>query len=161
MPLRFPVLARKSHKWLGLFVGLQVVVWSLSGLYMTAVHIDTIHGDHLIRQQRPSGVDAAALQDPLAMVARTGAVGVRMAWIGDRPVYVLASRSGDLVVDAHSGQHITPPTEAHIRALASAIYTGNEPIALAELITDIPREIRGRKPPLWRVEFDHWNKPTL
>ena len=47
--MRTHVIARKTHKWIGLFVGLQVVVWSLSGLYMTIVHIDTIHGDHLIR----------------------------------------------------------------------------------------------------------------
>ncbi len=161
LPLRFPVLARKSHKWLGLFVGLQVVVWSLSGLYMTAVHIDTIHGDHLVRQRQPSGVELTALQDPLALAARTGADDVRLAWIGDRPVYVLARRSGDRLVDARSGQPMVPPTGVQIRALARSIYTGNDPIASAELISDIPAEIRGRKPPLWRVEFDHWNKPTF
>ena len=36
-----------------------------------------------------------------------------------------------------------------------------EEIASAALITEIPGEIRGRKPPLWRVEFAQWNKPTL
>ena len=45
--MRLHIAARKTHKWLGLFIGLQVVIWSLSGLYMTVVHIDTIHGDHL------------------------------------------------------------------------------------------------------------------
>ena len=29
------------------------------------------------------------------------------------------------------------------------------------LINEVPGEIRGRKPPLWRADFDGWNKPTL
>lgn len=40
-------------------------------------------------------------------------------------------------------------------------YAGSEPIVSAELITDVPGEIRGRAPPLWRVEFAHWNRPTF
>ena len=28
-------------------MAVQAAIWSLSGLYMTAVHIDIIHGDHL------------------------------------------------------------------------------------------------------------------
>lgn len=161
MALRFSVLARKTHKWLGLFIGLQVVVWSLSGLYMTVVHIDTIHGDHLVRSRPPAGIGAAALKDPLAVLAAAGAEDVRLAWLGVRPVYVLTGGTGDSLVDARNGQAVAPPTEPEIRSLARSLYTGTEPIASARLITDIPGEIRGRKPPLWRVEFDHWNKPTL
>ena len=159
--MRTHVSARKTHKWLGLFIGLQIVVWSLSGLYMTVVHIDTIHGDHLVRQSQPAGIEVAALRDPLALVAAAQADDVRLAWFGARPVYVLAAVQGDRLVDARTGQAVARPTEAEIRSLARSIYTGAERIASAKLITDIPGEIRGREPPLWRVEFDHWNKPTL
>lgn len=65
--MRSHVVARKTHKWLGLFVGLQAVLWSLSGVYMTVVHIDTIHGDHFVRHQQPPGVAAATLRDPIAL----------------------------------------------------------------------------------------------
>ena len=47
-PMRTHVVARKTHKWLGLFIGLQVVIWSLSGLYMTVVSIDIIPGNGLL-----------------------------------------------------------------------------------------------------------------
>jgi hypothetical protein len=66
-PMRTHVIVRKTHKWLGLFVGLQVVILSLSGLYMTVVHIDTIHGDHLIRLHSSKIVDASDLDDPLSV----------------------------------------------------------------------------------------------
>lgn len=159
--MRLHIAARKTHKWLGLFIGIQVVIWSLSGLYMTVVHIDTIHGDHMIRQSAPRNVSAAALSDPIALTAANDAQSVRLAWLRDRPIYVVKGSAGETAVDARTGSAVQPPDEAEIRAMASTIYAGGEPIGSAELIDDIPGEIRGRKPPLWRVEFDHWNKPTL
>ena len=159
--MRLHIAARKTHKWLGLFVGLQIVIWSLSGLYMTVVHIDTIHGDHLIRQPAPRSVSAAELANPIAVMAAYDARSVRLAWLRGRPIYVVKGDAGEVAVDARTGAVVQRPDQAEIRAMALAIYTGNDPIRSAALITEIPGEIRGRKPPLWRVEFDHWNKPTL
>jgi uncharacterized iron-regulated membrane protein len=159
--MRLHIAARKSHKWLGLFIGLQLVIWSLSGLYMTVVHIDTIHGDHLIRPTQQAQVDAHELADPLGVAAAHEGETVRLAWLREQPIYVVRSDAGELAVDARTRRAVAPPAEQEIRAIASATYTGSEPIASAQLISDIPGEIRGRKPPLWRVEFDQWNKPTL
>ena len=161
MPLRVPVLVRKTHKWLGLFIGLQVVIWSLSGLYMTVVHIDTIHGDHLVRPAPAKTANATALKDPLATVAANRAQGVRLVWVRDRPAYALRTERGEKLVDAVSGTPLKVLSEGEIRAIAKSTYTGTDAIASAALITQIPAEIRGRKPPLWRVEFAQWNKPTL
>jgi hypothetical protein len=159
--MRTHVIARKTHKWFGLFIGLQVVVWSLSGVYMTVVHIDTIHGDHLVRELTRPGIEAAALQNPLALAAREGATGVRLAWVGERPIYVTDGPSGERAFSATSAAALDPPNEQAIRELALSHFTGTQPIASAELITEVPDEIRGRTPPLWRVEFDHWNRPTF
>jgi uncharacterized iron-regulated membrane protein len=159
--MRLHIAARKTHKWLGLLIGIQVVIWSLSGLYMTVVHIDTIHGDHLIRQPGAKRVPAAELADPIAVAAANDAQSARLAWLGDRPIYVLKGDGVEVAVDARTGAAVGRPNEADIRAIAAEIYAGNEPIATAALVKDLPLEVRGRKPPLWRVEFDHWNRPTF
>ncbi|WP_240913878.1 hypothetical protein [Sphingomonas sp. HDW15A] len=159
--MRTHVIARKSHKWVGLFIGVQVVIWSLSGLYMTVVHIDTIHGDHLVRTLPQKYAFPADLTDPLTVVAANRGQSVRLAWVRNQPAYVVKQDTGEIIVDARTGQPVAPPTEAEIRSIAKQIYTGSEPIASISLIRQIPGEIRGRKPPLWRVEFDHWNKPTF
>lgn len=159
--MRTHVIARKTHKWFGLFVGLQVIIWSLSGLYMTVVHIDTIHGDHLVRNAPTQSVEASSLADPIALAASHGAQSIRLAWLDGKPIYVARGETGEIAIDARNGAQVPAPNEATIRKLAMASYTGREPIASTALITDIPGEIRGRKPPLWRVEFDHWNKPTF
>ena len=38
-------LSRVLHKWLGLLIGLQLLLWTASGFYMVAVPIEVIHGD--------------------------------------------------------------------------------------------------------------------
>ena len=159
--MRLHIAARKTHKWIALLVGVQVVIWSLSGVYMTVVHIDTIHGDHLIKEAPTRSVDLRSLVDPLAAASKMEADAVRLAWVHGRPAYVLKTASGERAVDARSGTPMLPPDERAIRGIAKELYAGNHPIASAELITTVPGEIRGRKPPLWRVEFDHWNKPTF
>lgn len=161
LALRLPVFVRKTHKWLGLFIGIQILLWSLSGLYMTVVHIDTIHGDQLVRPEPDRTVTAASLADPVALASSRDTHSVRLAWLRDQPIYVASSENGDEAFDARTGQPAAAPDEAIIRELASSYYSGSEPIASAALITSIPGEIRGRKSPLWRVEFDHWNKPTF
>ncbi|MGK0255274.1 MAG: hypothetical protein ACI9OE_002801 [Mariniflexile sp.] len=37
---------RKTHRYLGLFLGLQFLFWTTSGLYFSWTNIDEIHGDH-------------------------------------------------------------------------------------------------------------------
>ena len=87
-PLTRPdVIARETHKWLGLFIGVQVVIWSLSGLYMTAIHIDIIHGDHLVREMPPVGIEVSNLIDPLTAAAANGAREVRLTRVRNQPAY--------------------------------------------------------------------------
>jgi len=145
-----------------LIVGVQALIWTLSGLYMTVVHIDIIHGDHFIRHAEPRPVRAAEIVSPVAAAAAVpGAETVKLSWLLDRPVYIVRAKSGERLLDALSGQPLPPPSRELIRQVAEHSFTGPEQLARLELITDLPSEVRGRKPPLWRAEFGGWNKPTL
>ena len=37
---------RKIHRYLGLFLGIQFLLWTISGLYFSWTNLDEIHGDH-------------------------------------------------------------------------------------------------------------------
>ena len=37
---------RKSHRFLGIFIGIQFLFWTISGLYFSWTNLDEIHGDH-------------------------------------------------------------------------------------------------------------------
>ena len=162
MAVRLPLLARRLHKWLALILGVQLAIWMLSGLYMTAIHIDMIHGDHFIRSHEPAPLAAAELADPLvAASAVPGAEGLKLGRLLDRPVYIVSLRGGAAMLDARTGEALPRPSEQQVRRLAHHWYAGDERLETLELIEELPFEVRGRKPPLWRAQFGGWNKPTL
>lgn len=41
---------RKAHRYLGLFLGIQFLLWTISGLYFSWTNIDEIRGEHLINK---------------------------------------------------------------------------------------------------------------
>ena len=162
MAIRWPLLVRRVHKWLALFVGIQAVIWTATGMYMVAVHIDIIHGDHLVRPAPAAPVKLAGLVAPGAIVAADPAAReVRLQRLLGRPVWRVDSKDGAYAVDARTGQRVPPITEAQAREIARQIYTGEPEIASARLLDEAPLEMQTRKPPYWRVEFDGWNQPTL
>lgn len=160
--MRPALLVRRVHKWLALVVGVQAVLWALTGLYMTAIHIDIIHGDRFIRTPGPAPFDLAALAAPGPLIAAVpGTTAVRLVRLLDRPAYIVEGSGAPALFDAHSGAKLAPLSEAMIRTVAASRYAGDDAIARVELLHEVPAEIRGRPAPVWRVEFDHWNKPTL
>ena len=128
---------------------------------MTAIHIDIIHGDHFVRHDEPRPTVAARLTSPAAVASAASADSVKLSAHLDRPVYIAKTGAGDLLFDAQTGQRLPPPTREQIEQLAERSFTGADRLVRLTLITDIPGEIRGRKPPLWRANFGGWNKPTL
>jgi hypothetical protein len=162
LALPFPLLARRVHKWLAVLVGIQAVVWTLGGVYMTAINIDIIHGDHFVRSPATNTIAASRLADPLAVMrAVAGGEALKLAWVMDRPIYIVAAVTGTFSFDARTGRPLPTPPRSDILKIADYWHIGDEALESAELIDKLPSEVRGRKPPLWRVSYGGWNKPTF
>lgn len=162
MTVRVPLFARRLHKWAALLIGLQVLIWTFTGLYMVAVDLDIIHGDHLVKAPAPGAVAAARLADPIGVARQVaGATEVRLFWSGQQPRYAVSAEAGVQMFDAASGAMLSAPTEMHVRQAARERFSGNGNIVSAVLLAEPPFEVRGRNGPLWRVQFEGWNKPTF
>ena len=158
---RWAFWARSTHKWLAWIVGVQALLWMASGLYMTAISIDTIHGDHLGRPDE-SALVTDGLVEPDGLLARySGVTGFRLKRQLGGEVYEIQHQGGVTLVDARSGVELGVPDEARIRELAQAYYTGIAPIRSAERLTAAPAEVSNRPAPLWRVEFADRHETTL
>lgn len=48
---------RRAHRYLGLFIGIQFLAWTISGLYFSWNDIDNVHGDHLRKSPKYLSAD--------------------------------------------------------------------------------------------------------
>ena len=159
---RMPLWVRRTHKWLSLAVGIQALLWVLGGLYMVAVPIEIVHGDHLARSERPALRADAARIDPAALAARyPGSSGFVFKQLGGREVVEVRQGKQVLLADAASGAALAPLGRAQVEALARAAYLGDGKLRAAEWLTTSPREVGGRPAPLWAVHFDDMVSTTL
>lgn len=149
--------SRKIHKWIFLFVGMQALFWTLSGFYMVAMDLDFIHGDHLVRNLRePLPITSAELFPTEALLrGRTGVKSVQLKSMREKLFYVVRDTDGTHLLDAHSGNEVSPLDRQTATELAGYYYTGDTSPASAELLTsNPPSEIPARILPVWRVNFD-------
>jgi hypothetical protein len=160
--IRWPALARKTHKWLALIIGVQALFWMLSGLYMTAVHIDIIHGDALVRPAPVTPIDPSSVRDPSEILSRYPAAStIKLDTQLGAPVFVVGEGKQRTLVDARSGRPLSPLDRAAAEARARAHHAGAGSIVKSDLLSVIPSEIKGRPAPIWRIEFAGRWRPTL
>lgn len=147
---------RNWHKWLGLVLGVQMLIWCVSGLYMVSFDIDFIRGLPLVRVYEPDVSTEPLIPIGPLLRKHPGVTGLKLTSLPDstRPVYQLRLSEKTLLVDAVSGETLSPLPPARIERLARSYYAGRGQLERATMIDDMPVEIRGRTPPVWRVDFD-------
>jgi hypothetical protein len=154
--------SRRLHKWLGLLVGIQALLWMASGVYMTAISIDIIHGDHLSHVERPAVSPKAVAVQPSQLAQQfPGMTGFRLKHLLGREVYEVKHDGGLALVDAASGKRLDPLDEAQARKLAQEAYMGEGSMGGVRLLQQLPQEVATRKAPLWRVDFDDESGTSL
>lgn len=156
-------LFRKYHKWLALIVGLQAVIWGLSGLYMTAIHIDYIHGDHLVKTQQPIDIASFDIKplDPEFLSSQGQLKSIRLSNIQQQPVYSIVTDKSRLKINAVTLKLLPELDKESIRQIAEQIYAGEHQITDIELLKRYPSELGGRNQPIWRVQYDDWLQSSL
>ena len=162
-------LFRRYHRWLMVFVGLQFLVWSLSGLYMVLIDIHSIHGEDILNSEKPtfskiktSASNKAIGYDITELLTKyPKAKNLSLAWLGDKAVYRF-DLSKPMLVNASTGSEIRDISETLASQIALSSLAKAREIADIKLITENPpSEIGARSLPLWRVEFEGANSPTI
>lgn len=155
--LKPAVIARTLHKWLGLLVGLQILIWLASGLYMVVVNIDFIHGDPLVRNmQKTITVPQTPVIDIAALRAKhPDATRIGLSPVMGRTFYTVNTADSRYLYEPETGDLVPPLDEETAREIARYHFNGKATILAASLITtDPPIEIQTRRLPLWRIDFD-------
>lgn len=161
------VWTRKAHKWLALIAGVQVLIWAVSGLYMTLFDINVIRGEHLLKEhaesQIASGADVSSIVpiSPALLAEHAPVQSITLKYYFGQLVYEVRKKRGRIIVDAYTGDIKTSLEKEVIQRQAETIYAGEGAIESIQRLQRYPGEIGGRQQPVWQVEYDDWLNSTL
>lgn len=151
---RFAIMPRLArwHIWLGWLVGVPIVLWLASGLFMTLRPIGEVRGEHLRRAlpEAPLVIAGSALAAPEARLKE-----LRLVMQQGRAVAILTGLDGSIRrVDAASGAALPPLDAAAARALvAERIVGGDKVVRVTAYAADkAPFDFR-RPLAVWQVRL--------
>jgi len=150
---------RKIHKWVGLLVGLQLLLWMLSGLVMGLLPQDLVRGNHYRTEASPAPPLAGVglLAQPVPGQAIQSAT---LGYFLGRPAMRVVAKEGIALYDAASGELI-PIDESQAILLARADYSGPGKPVSADRLEAPFQDLRKHAGPVWRVRFDDLENTTL
>jgi len=162
-PFKLFNLSHKLHKWLMLFIGAQFIIWSVTGAYMVFFDIDYIHGDSLvITHQSKIKPENLTYSSQRLFQQYPRAKNLSVGVLIDREVYRFRIDKQQFIVDARSGELLSPLNKTTAIAVAKHLYSGDDDVINAELISSTPPfALSARHLPVWQVDFDHFSSPTF
>ena len=144
---------RRVHKWIGLVIGLQFVIWTLSGAMMALLDMEEVAG----------GAKAAAAPPPpfparsAWPAVRARLEGVPVKSLAVRPfagghVFEVGTPFGVHLYDAASGRRVRVDA-ALARAVAAAAYPGSGRVIAVTRLGELSFAVRTHQLPIWKVDF--------
>jgi hypothetical protein len=145
------VSIRKTHRYLGLFIGLQFLAWTLSGLYFSWTNIDEIHGDPFLNTKKV--VSSYSQLFPLDSIPEPIQ---QLEWvrIGSNPYYWV---NESILYDAINGTPKSLISEEEALEVAHQNLIEGLQFKKIELLeeTGSHHEYRGRPLPAYAIHFEH------
>jgi uncharacterized iron-regulated membrane protein len=150
------VFFRKFHKWLGLIIGIQVLFWAAGGFVMTFFDIEEVRGEHTMA--KPA---AFSLNERVTITANQALQQIDFApesitlkGLLGKPVWVATNQEQQAIVDATTGQKLSPLDESLARQVALADFSGEGELAELTLLSEELGEVRGKGLPIWQAQFN-------
>lgn len=151
------IAIRKTHRYLGLFLGIQFLFWTISGIYFSWTDIDEIHGDQFLKAEIPVASFEGLLSPSQCSTEAIRTLGFRQ--LGDEPYYFI---NEEYLVHAQTGKRLTELTEAHALRVASRFMAADLQVEGVKKLTATGKhhEYRGRPLPAYVIQYRHPEKLT-
>jgi uncharacterized iron-regulated membrane protein len=144
---------RRIHKWVGLVIGLQFLIWAISGTAMALLPMDEVAGGEMADRPPPAiptgGNPWPNVQRQLAGQP-VGSMSLRALPTGQ--VLELATPGGIRLFDVRDGRPV-----AIDRGMAASIATAAHPagasIAQVVPLRELSLAVREHELPIWQIDF--------
>ena len=149
--------ARPLHKWIGIFVGIILLMWSVTGVYLM------VPAPRQVLRHRPLPLERATISPQQARAIAVGDSGgeVRSAsliHLHERIAYRIESGRRPILVDAETGERFDI-TAALAESIARNALDRREGKARVEAVRKHDRYYFSGSLPVWRVSFEGVDGP--
>jgi hypothetical protein len=146
---------RKVHRYLGLIIGIQFLIWTISGLYFSWTNLDEIHGDQFMKNPIPkisfSGLTGLEEIPDIKKLELINIANEPFYWVNEKQLY-----------NAKSGKKLDEITEQQAIDIVNFYLKEDLEISTIEKIENVGphHEYRGKPLPAYAIHFDHPEKIT-
>lgn len=174
---------RKTHRWLGVILGIQFMLWTIGGLYFSWSNMDEVHGDFQkknapLLSSNITLVSPSMVLDTIKKVHRIDSVvSIQLIEISGKPFYQVrcisaihneANHQHDMqamnhLANAETGELRGPLTKEEAIAIAKRRFNGEPKVKTVEYLTNTDKHHEYRENPLpaYAVTFDHPSQITV
>ena len=166
---------RKTHRWLGVILGIQFLFWTIGGLYFSWSNMDEVHGEHHKTHIHPltGNISLVNPQDILTKIKQKDTVnfvlGLQLIQILEKPVYqFIYSKEHDRgkkiqLADAQTGILRPNLSKEEAVEIAQKNFSKDVKIQQVEYLTTTNghHEYREQPLPAYAVTFAHPSNTTV
>lgn len=144
---------RVLHKWIGLIIGLQFLLWTLSGAGMALLDMEQVSGGPM-REPAHAVLGSAdgwpRVQHSLGGEAVQSAV---LRPLDGQYVYEVTTGKGLSLFNASTGEPVIVDAGLATK-LARAAHPGSPAVRAVTPLKELPLAVREHRLPIWQVDFD-------
>ena len=142
------LIVRKTHKYLSFFISIQLLLWTVSGIYFAFNKIELVRGE----QYRVQPKDYVITKNLNFSIP--GATNISIQRLMDRNIIIASNNSGRSYYDNNGNQLGKLSPEQAIEIVSKK--TTLKPLAVHEVLkNERGAEYRGRALPIYKVETEN------
>lgn len=141
---------RRTHRWLGVTIGVQFLLWTISGMYFTWTDLDEIHGDHFLRERTEQ---MSVNSQTISLVSDSLPIhSLELKFINQEAYFWI---NDSILINAESGIPKKEISAEEAKSIARDRIKPEYQIEKVNFLTETGahHEIRGRSLPVWQIEF--------
>ena len=143
---------RKAHRYLGIFLGIQFLMWTISGMYFSWTDIDEIHGDQF-KKEKPKQASFKNLMGTAQLKTLQPIQTLELLEIAKEPYYWINETT---LYNAKTGDEKKAVTKEEAQQVANRYMLSDLKISGIELIENVGdhHEYRGRPLPAYEISYE-------
>ncbi|MEO6113714.1 MAG: PepSY domain-containing protein [Sphingomicrobium sp.] len=144
---------RRIHKWVGLVIGLQFLIWAISGAAMALLDMDEVAGGPKAETPTPT-IPAGGTAWPRVQQA-LGGQPITTLTVRNLPqdqVFAVTTTAGILLFNARDGSAVSIDRDA-AASIARAAHPDGASLTRVTSLSEPTLAVREHELPIWQVDF--------